>query len=71
MDIGKSVSVSLRSPLRSQMHNRLAESLQGSTMVSVIELGYRSTNEPLSERFGWQIGKVIKSTTDEIGLFTL
>ena len=65
MDIGKSVRVSLWGIIRFQIHAQSSTSLRASILVSAIELVYESTNGPLSERFGWQIGDVIKSTTNE------
>ena len=65
MDIGKSVCVLLWGTIRPQIHTQSSISLRASILVSAIELAYESTNCPLSERFGWQIGDVIKSTTNE------
>lgn len=71
MGIGKSINNSVYYSLRNQIHNELAGSLRGSTKISVIGFAYDATNEPLSERFGWQLSKVIKSTTVKNKLFTI
>lgn len=71
MDIGKSVRVSLWGIIRFQIHDQSSKSLRASILVSAIELVYESTNRPLSERFGWQIGEVIKSTTNDNNFLTI